>query len=70
MQSVLFGITGLKDETSVRTLANAIQDLPGIGGLEISLERGEASVEHGRFISPDDILQAIVEAGFEAEIRS
>ena len=67
MQNLLFKISGLKDETCVRTLANAIQDLPNIGHIEISLEKGEASVEHGRFVSPDDILQAIVEAGFEAE---
>ena len=67
MQTLLFKISGLKDEDGVRTLANAIQDLPGIGHLEISLEKGEASVEHGRFVSPDDILQAIVEAGFAAE---
>jgi copper chaperone len=70
MQNLLFSITGLKDETCVRSLANAIQDLPNIGHLEISLERSEASVEHGNFISPEDILQAIVDAGFEAEIRS
>ena len=67
MQNLLFKISGLQDETCVRTLANAIQDLPNIGHIEISLEKGEASVEHGRFVSPDDILQAIVEAGFEAE---
>lgn len=70
MQTILFRISGLKDENCVRTLANAIQDLPNLGHIEISLERGEASVEHGSFISPDDILQAIVEAGFEAERTS
>jgi len=47
-------------------VANAIQDLPNIGHLEISLEKGEASVEHGRFVTPDDILQAIVDAGYDA----
>lgn len=67
MQSLIFKITGLKDEACVRTLANAIQDLPSIGHVEISLEKGEATVEHGRFVSPDDILQAIIDAGFEAE---
>jgi copper chaperone CopZ len=67
MQNLLLKISGLKDETCVRTLANAIQDLPNIGHLEISLEKGEASVEHGRFVSPEDILMAIQEAGFEAE---
>ena len=67
MENLLLKITGLIDETSVRTLANAIQDLPNIGHIEISQEKGEASVEYGRFVSPDDILQAIVDAGFEAE---
>lgn len=67
MQTLLIKITGLQDEQCLRTLANAIQDLPNIGHLEISLEKGEASVEHGRFVSPEDILQAINDAGFEAE---
>lgn len=67
MQTLLIKITGLQDEQCLRTLANAIQDLPNIGHLEISLEKGEASVEHGRFVSPEDILQAITDAGFEAE---
>lgn len=67
METLLIKVHGLKDETCVRTLANAIQDLPNIGHLEISLEKGEVSVEHGRFVSPDDICQAIVDAGFEAE---
>jgi copper chaperone len=66
METLLFKINGLKDETCVRTLANAIQDLPNIGHIEISLEKGEASIEHGRFVSPDDIVQAIADAGFEA----
>ena len=67
MDTLILKIRGLQDETCVRTLANAIQDLPNIGHLEISLEKGEASVEHGRFVSPDDICQAIVDAGFEAD---
>lgn len=69
MENLLFKISGLQDETCVRTLANAIQDLPSIGHIEISLEKGEASVEHGRFVSPDDILMAIQDAGFEAEYQ-
>lgn len=70
MQTLLYKISGLNDETCVRTLANAIQDLPSIGHVEISLERGEASIEYGRFVSPDDILAAIVDAGFAAECTS
>ncbi|MFH1660393.1 MAG: heavy metal-associated domain-containing protein [Pseudomonadota bacterium] len=70
MQNLTFKITGLKDESCVRILANAIQDLPNIGHIEISLEKGEASIEHGKFVSPDDITQAIIDAGFEAECLS
>ena len=68
METLLIKVHGLQDETCVRTLANAIQDLPNIGHLEISLEKGEVSVEHGRFVSPDDICQAVVDAGFDAEL--
>jgi copper chaperone CopZ len=66
METITIKISGMRDEECVRAVANAIQDLPNIGHLEISLEKGEASVEHGRFVSPDDILQAIVDAGYDA----
>ena len=66
MDTITIKIDGMKNEECVRTVANAIQDLPNIGHLEISLEKGEASVEHGRFVTPDDILQAIVDAGYDA----
>jgi copper chaperone CopZ len=66
METIIIRIRGMKDEECVRLVANAIQDLPSIGHLEVSLEKGEAHVEHGRLVSPDDILQAIVDAGHEA----
>lgn len=66
METITIKISGMKNEECVRTVANAIQDLPSIGHIEVSLEKGEASVEHGRFVSPDDILQAIVDAGYDA----
>ncbi|HQU79540.1 MAG TPA: heavy metal-associated domain-containing protein [Azonexus sp.] len=66
METITIRISGMRDEECVRAVANAIQDLPSIGHIEVSLEKGEASVEHGRFVSPDDILQAIVDAGYDA----
>lgn len=67
MHSLHVTVGGLRDAASVRVLANAIQDLPSIGHVEISLEKGDATIEHGNFVSPEDILHAIAEAGFEAE---
>ncbi|WP_301102429.1 heavy-metal-associated domain-containing protein [Propionivibrio sp.] len=66
METIIIQISGMKNEECVRAVTNAIQDLPSIGQLEVSLEKGEVSVEHGRFVSLDDILQAIAEAGYEA----
>jgi len=66
METITIRIAGMKDEECVRAVANAIQDLPSIGYMEVSLEKGEATVEHGSFISPGDIYQAIEDAGFGA----
>lgn len=64
MQTTTLTITGMRDEHCLRLVTNAIQDLPGIDYLEISLESGEARIEHGHFVSSADIYQAIEDAGF------
>lgn len=64
METTSLTIIGMHDEHCLRLVTNAIQDLPGIGWLEISLETGAASVEHGAFITAADIHQAVEEAGF------
>ena len=66
METIIIKIIGMKDVDDVRTVANAIQDLPHIGQIEVSLERGEASIEYGRFIGAEDILRIIEDAGFAA----
>lgn len=65
MQLCQFRILGMRDEQCLRLVTNAIQDLPGIGWLEISLEDGTAEVEYGNFVSEGDIRAAVEEAGFE-----
>ncbi len=64
MNTLHLTITGMRDEHCLRRVTNAIQDLPGIGHLEISLATGAATIEHGSFVSEADIHQAIEDAGF------
>lgn len=64
MKTALIKITGMKNEECVRLVTNAIQDLPGIGHVALSLITGEASVAHGPMVSEQDIRQAIIDAGF------
>ena len=64
MNTLTLSISGMRDEQCLRLVTNAIQDLPGIGHLEISLESGVATIEHGNFVSAADIHQAMVDARF------
>ena len=66
MDTVIIKMIGMKDAECIRTIANMIQDLPHTGAIEISLERAEARVEHGRLIEVDDIPRAIKDAGYRA----
>jgi len=66
METIIIKISGMQDAHDVRAVANAVQDLPSIGQVEVSLAEGEARIEHGHFVSLDDIVQAIVDAGYEA----
>lgn len=65
MNTTLLKVTGMNGPECVRLVTNAIQDLPGIGHVELS-PSGEASIEHSAMVSADDILQAIQDAGFDA----
>lgn len=65
MKTILIKVTGMNNEECVRLVTNAIQDLPGIGQVELSLTNGEASIEHGPMVSEQDIRQAILDAGFD-----
>ncbi len=64
MNTTTLTITGMRDEHCLRLVTNAIQDLPGIGHLEIALDTGATTIEHGSFVSEADIHQAIEDAGF------
>ncbi len=66
MDTLIIKISGMRGEDCVRAVANAIQDLPHIGHIEVSLEKHQAIVEYGRLIEPDDIVRAIEDAGYPA----
>jgi copper chaperone len=65
MNTTLIKVSGMNGPECARLVTNAIQDLPGISHVELSAN-GEASIEHSRMVSADDIRQAIQDAGFDA----
>ena len=64
MPTTTLTITGMQSDDCLRTVMNAIQDLPCIGYVDVSLETGQAEIEHTSMVSEGDIRSAIEEAGF------
>lgn len=65
-----FKLANMHSPDCVRLLTNAIQDLPCITHVEVSLQHQTVRVEHTRMVAADDILQAIIDAGFAADDTS
>ena len=64
MPTTTLVITGMQSDDCLRTVMNAIQDLPCIGYVDVSLETGHAEIEHTSMVSEGDIRSAIEEAGY------
>lgn len=64
MPTTTLTINGIRSDDCLRTVMNAIQDLPGIGHAEVSLATGAATIEHSPLVSEADIRAAIEDAGY------
>jgi Copper chaperone len=67
MPTTTLKITGMKSDDCLRLVMNAIQDLPCIGHVEVSLETGQATIEHTAMVDEGDIRQIIEDAGYPTE---
>lgn len=64
MPTTTLKINGMKSDDCLRLVMNAIQDLPCIGHVDVSLETGAATIEHTSMVDEGDIRQIIEEAGY------
>jgi copper chaperone CopZ len=64
MPTTTIRIIGMKSDECLRSVMNAIQDLPCIGDVEVLRETGEATIEHSAMVSEGDIRQIIEDAGY------
>ncbi len=64
MPTTTLMVTVMKSDDCLRIVMNAIQDLPCIGQVDVSLATGEATVEHTAMVSESDIRQIIEDAGY------
>ena len=56
-------VTGMQSDDCLRTVMNAIQDLPCINHADVSLATGEATIDHTSMVWEGDIRAANEDAG-------
>lgn len=67
MQAMVLKIKGMSCQGCVKSVTNVLQALPGVGAVEVSLERAEAHVEYDAArVGREQMSRAVADAGFEA----
>ncbi len=67
MQAMVLKIKGMSCQGCVKSVTNVLQALPGVGAVEVSLERAEARVEYDAArVGRTQMSRAVADAGFEA----
>ena len=64
MSSTEFRVEGVRDDDDLRSVMNAIQDLPCISHAEFDRSTGVVVVEHTPMLSEGEIRAAVEDAGF------
>ena len=67
MQQTTLKVTGMTCQHCVAAVANALQQVPGVTAADVSLERGQATVDGSA--DPAALLAAVKEEGYTAELK-
>lgn len=60
-------VKGLSCEHCVQTVKQALEKIAGVAQARVSLDEGTAEVELSESVSPDRLVQAVRDAGYDAE---
>ena len=67
-ETIELKVTGMTCDHCVRSITNAVNELPGVARTTVDLEGGTATVE-GDGLDAQRIIAAIEEEGYEAALR-
>lgn len=65
--STVIKVGGMSCQGCVKNVKGVLSAVPGVNSVEVSLEQGEARVEHGEDISVERLKEAVRNAGFDAD---
>lgn len=69
MQTTELKVTGMMCEACVGHVTRALQQVPGVSGVQVDLEAARATVQH-EAAGTDALLAAVAEEGYEAQVAS
>ena len=64
MNTVTISVQGMTCENCVRHVTQALQELPGVTGVEVALASGSATVQSDRPLERAALAHALDEAGY------
>ena len=68
MQAIKLNVRGMKCEGCAGTVREALQDVEGVLGAEVSLEDGAARLQVEERVAPGDLVAAVEETGYGASV--
>ncbi len=69
MPETTFDVPGLLTQDDAEAVMFELQDLPCVNQADVDLARRQAWVSHTTMIAPEDIVAALLDAGYEAHPR-
>jgi len=64
MNTVTISVQGMTCENCVRHVTQALQELPGVTGVEVALASGSATIQSDRPLERAELAHALDEAGY------
>jgi copper chaperone len=69
MTTERFQVPGVSCQHCVTAITKEVSALPGVQHVQVALDNKTVTVEHGEQVSPDQIVAAINEAGYDEVTR-
>ena len=70
MRSVRLKVEGMMCEHCVAHVTEALAGVRGVSNVAVSLDRGEATLDAGLLVKDDQLVAAVKDAGYAAEVEA
>ncbi|MCW5935080.1 MAG: heavy-metal-associated domain-containing protein [Fimbriimonadia bacterium] len=66
-QTITLKIGGMECGGCVKSVQNALSNVPGVLKVEVSLDKATATLQAAETVRMEPLIEAVTEAGFDAE---